>query len=212
MNFKSLINDICCDGRIKDGIFDFRNQEHVFVLQEYQSEVALFEAYNEFWANIINALFCSFLHTPNKKKCDIIKNWTEIINSEIHFSIFQMIKVLKHMKIHYRDLCDSQVKKPNYKENTPVLSYYIIKTILLYNFQECLNWAKSNSENLLKIKQDIQTQSNLCDFIHKYFTKKQFLKKIADIEQMYSNPTSLGCINYNNYLFTSLRMSMVQVE
>ena len=35
MNFKSLINDICCDGRIKDGIFDFRNQEHVFVLQEY---------------------------------------------------------------------------------------------------------------------------------------------------------------------------------
>jgi len=35
MNFKSLINDICCDGRIKDGIFDFQNQEHVFVLQEY---------------------------------------------------------------------------------------------------------------------------------------------------------------------------------
>ncbi len=35
MNFKSIINDICCDGRIKDGIFDFKNQEHVFVLQEY---------------------------------------------------------------------------------------------------------------------------------------------------------------------------------
>ena len=35
MNFKALINDICCDGRIKDGIFDVKNQEHVFVLQEY---------------------------------------------------------------------------------------------------------------------------------------------------------------------------------
>jgi hypothetical protein len=35
MNFKSLINDICCDGRIKDGVFDVKNQEHVFVLQEY---------------------------------------------------------------------------------------------------------------------------------------------------------------------------------
>lgn len=35
MNFKSIINDICCDARIKDGIFDFQNQEHVFVLQEY---------------------------------------------------------------------------------------------------------------------------------------------------------------------------------
>jgi hypothetical protein len=35
MNFKALINDICCDGRIKDGVFDVKNQEHVFVLQEY---------------------------------------------------------------------------------------------------------------------------------------------------------------------------------
>ena len=35
MNFKSLINNICCDSRIKDGIFDLRNADHVFVLQEY---------------------------------------------------------------------------------------------------------------------------------------------------------------------------------
>jgi hypothetical protein len=35
MNFKSLINDICCDGRIKNGIFDIKNANHVFILQEY---------------------------------------------------------------------------------------------------------------------------------------------------------------------------------
>ena len=35
MNFKSLVNDICCDGRIKNGIFDLGNPDHVFVLQEY---------------------------------------------------------------------------------------------------------------------------------------------------------------------------------
>jgi hypothetical protein len=39
MNFKSLINDICCDSRIKNGTFDFENQEHVFVLQEYLEKV-----------------------------------------------------------------------------------------------------------------------------------------------------------------------------
>jgi hypothetical protein len=184
----------------------------LFVLQEYQSRVELFEAYSEFWANIINALFCSFLHTPNKKNVDMINNWADIMNSEIHFSIFQMIKILKHMKIHYRDLCDSQVKTLNYKENTPVLSYYIIKTILLYNFQEFLYWTNSHNDNLLKIKEDTQTQSQLCDFIQKYFTKKTFLKKITDIERMYSNPANFGCNTYNSYLFTSLRMCMVQVE
>lgn len=35
MNFKSLINDICCDKRIKSGVLDLKNAEHVFVVQEY---------------------------------------------------------------------------------------------------------------------------------------------------------------------------------
>ncbi len=35
MNFKSLVNEICCDGRIKNGTFDLKNEDHVFILQEY---------------------------------------------------------------------------------------------------------------------------------------------------------------------------------
>ena len=35
MNFQSLINDICCDVRIKDGTINLENADHVFVLQEY---------------------------------------------------------------------------------------------------------------------------------------------------------------------------------
>jgi hypothetical protein len=184
----------------------------MFGLDEYQSDVNLFEAYTEFWANIINALFCSFLYTPNNNKDDMIKNWVEIMNAEIHFTIIQMIKILKHMKIHYRDLCGPQVKNPNYKENTPVLSYYIIKTILLYNFQEFLYWTNSHSDNQLKIKQDIQTQILLCEFIDKYFRKAPFLKKIAELERMWLNPANFGCATYHSYLFTTLRMSMVQFE
>lgn len=35
MNFKSLVNEICCDNRIKNGILDLKNEDHVFILQEY---------------------------------------------------------------------------------------------------------------------------------------------------------------------------------
>lgn len=41
MNFKSLILDICCDRRIKSGIFDFKNPDHIFVLQEYLEKSGL---------------------------------------------------------------------------------------------------------------------------------------------------------------------------
>jgi len=35
MNFKSLVNEICCDNRIKNGVLDLKNEDHVFILQEY---------------------------------------------------------------------------------------------------------------------------------------------------------------------------------
>jgi len=35
MKFEAFINEICCDDRIKDGIFRIENQEHVTILQEY---------------------------------------------------------------------------------------------------------------------------------------------------------------------------------
>lgn len=35
MNFKSIINDVCCDSRIKNGVLDINNPEHVLILQEY---------------------------------------------------------------------------------------------------------------------------------------------------------------------------------
>jgi hypothetical protein len=35
MKFESIINDVCCDDRIKDGTLRLENPEHVFVLQEY---------------------------------------------------------------------------------------------------------------------------------------------------------------------------------
>jgi hypothetical protein len=35
MNFKSVLNDVCCDNRIKSGVIDLKNADHVFVLQEY---------------------------------------------------------------------------------------------------------------------------------------------------------------------------------
>ena len=35
MNFKSVLNDVCCDYRIKNGTIDLKNEDHVFVLQEY---------------------------------------------------------------------------------------------------------------------------------------------------------------------------------
>lgn len=41
MNFKSVLNDVCCDSRIKNGILNLKNPDHVFVLQEYLEKLGI---------------------------------------------------------------------------------------------------------------------------------------------------------------------------
>ena len=35
MDFKSILNNVCCDHRVKDGCVDLKNPEHIFALQEH---------------------------------------------------------------------------------------------------------------------------------------------------------------------------------
>ena len=39
MNFKSLVNEIGCDSRIKNGTLDLKNEDHVIILQEYLENI-----------------------------------------------------------------------------------------------------------------------------------------------------------------------------
>ena len=63
------------------------------------------------------------------------------INLEKNFAIFQMIKILDFMGLSYIDLygktlVSENIRKTRYKENTNILSYYVLTTILLNNYQD----------------------------------------------------------------------------
>ena len=104
--------------------------ENILNLFQVNSEVNLFESYTEFWAEIINAIFCSFLLIHDKNDVNgFLKNVEYFVNMEINFSFFQMVKALNHMGLKYEDIVGKKNEK--YKENTNVLAYYVIKTILL---------------------------------------------------------------------------------
>ena len=71
------------------------------------SNVNLYEAYTEFWAEIMNALFCSFFSLKNKNDInDFLSNAEFFINFERTFSFFQLVKTLDFMGLTYKDLYD----------------------------------------------------------------------------------------------------------
>jgi hypothetical protein len=191
--------------------------KHILNLFPVNSNVNLFESYAEFWGETINVLFCSFLNLKNKNNLDnnLDKFLTDVevlMNVERQYSFFQLAKVLKFMGLTYKDLYSNNktsdiLRKTMFKENTNVLSYYIIKTILLNNYQTFLYWCERNNPMLLQFKKTKLNLGNFCLFIEKNYKNKSMLTGVKYAEDFLNTKFSKRDI----YLLTNMRMSICEM-
>ena len=152
------------------------------------SDINLFEAYTEFWARIMNVLFCSYFNIKacvngNKNIDTFIESTEYLMNFEIMYAFFQMVKVLHFMNLEYKQLYETDtetdnIRKTLYKENTSVLSYYVITLILMYNYQSFLLWCSTNNDTLLQFKKTSTNQYSFFRFIEKKYKTNMFIKNI----------------------------------
>ena len=130
-----------------------------------------------------------------------------------------MVKVLHFMDITYKDLYDKNIQSENirktmYKEETSVLSYYIITLILFNNYQDFLSWCNTNNTSLLQFKKTTVSLDSFCNFIEKKYKTKSMLDGIECTEQLLlnvhksekkTNKKDLG------YLIRNLRMTICEL-
>jgi len=201
---------------------DMNNEEvHRFILNIFNvnSNVNLYEAYTEFWAEIINALFCSFFSLKNKADINEFLSNSEIfINFERTYSFFQLVKTLNFMGLTYQDLYlntkKSRILRENlYKENSNVLSYYIIKTILINNYQDFLYWCKSHNFSLLQFKKTLTNQREFYKFIEKNYKSTSMINGIKETTLFYKKIQKKYIKNKKTYneLLHNLRMSICEL-
>lgn len=179
------------------------------------SQVNGFEAYTEFWAEIMNSLFCSFHSIKNKNDInEFLSNSEFYINFERTYSFFQLVKTLDFMGLSYKDLYSNSnrsiiVRENLYKENTNVLSYYIIKCVLMNNYQGFLTWCSKNNLSLLDFKKTIGNQRQFCKFVEKNYKIQSMLNGINESEIFLSNiKRKKG--NYK-FVLSNLRMSICEL-
>jgi hypothetical protein len=188
---------------------------HNKILQLFpvNSEVNLFEAYTEFWARIMNIIFCSYINA--KKEEDILTNIELFMQIERTYSSFQMNKVLNYMGLDYSKLYlknkhVEKIRNEKYKENTNVLSYYILTNILLYNYQEFFIWCYENNTN--SIIQFNKTQANLmklCDFIEGHYKTRSMIQSIKCCNNLLVHLKQTNNKDYN-FLIENLRMTICE--
>lgn len=187
--------------------------QHILNIFQVKSDVNLFEAYSEFWAEIMNALFYSFFALKNKAdENEFLDNAEIMINYERTYSFFQLVKVLDFMGLTYKDLYSKseQLRKALYKENTNILSYYIIKTVLINNYQMFLYWClKHNTTSLLVFQKTLANQREFCKFIEKTYKTRDMLAGVNAAEQFMKSKQNNA--RANNYLLTNMKMSIIEM-
>jgi hypothetical protein len=176
------------------------------------SEVTAYEAYTEFWAEIMNACILAISlkgNTLGENKVigvttptlnEFLQTCEFIINCERNFGMYQLVKVLKHMNLSYIDLIkreerntQTDLKQNNpdrkrncYKENTNVLSYYVLKNILLNNYNEFLEWCVQNNTNIFQFVKTEEHLQMFYKFIEKHYKTKDMLELIDHAEKLKS--------------------------
>jgi hypothetical protein len=182
--------------------FDFRHDNHiknkVLEMFKVKSKVNLYEAYTETWAKIINIVFCSyFLSTNFNTFIDIFET---LINIEKIYAIYQMLKILNYMDMEYNDILTGDNL---YYEKTHILSYYIIGTILLNNYQEFIKFCNENNDYIFNFKETRSNTTKFLKFIKRYYKSQKLFDKIETVNKIKI---------MNPYVLKNTRLSICELD
>jgi hypothetical protein len=189
---------------------------YILSLFPVNSEVNLYECYTEFWAEIMNASACSFFLLKNKQNIDeFLSNAVTLIHYERTYSFFQLVKTLRFMGLTYKDIysknSNSQaLRETLYKEHTSVLSYYILKTVLLNNYPGFLYWCKTHNFSLLQFNKTPKNLHDFCVFIEKNYKKSDMLDNVNNSEFLLSEINKKKT-DKTKFILSNMRMSICEM-
>ena len=223
--FKVLIHESMHNFGLDFSDMDNTNcKNRILSIFPVKSEVNLYEAYTEFWARIMNVVFCSYSNARKKDNInELLTNAEFFLNFERIYSFYQMIKVLNFMNIEYRFLISKtghadSIRRSLYKENTNVLAYYIVTTILINNYEDFLLWCHTNNDTFLQFKKTDINQKHFCRFIEQRYKSPEMLHNIECTEDLLTNIKKMAKKNknknskYPGFLLKNLRMTLCELS
>lgn len=146
-----------------------------------KSQVNLGESYAEIWAELINCVIVSYSAARDKTNhVGMLKRLDKLLDIETKFSLVQCAKVLRHNRMKYSDFfSSSSAARQLYSENTNVLSYYVIKSILMFHKNEFIAWCISNNKNPLDFDKTRVNINRYCSLIRQLYRRPDFIQSIT---------------------------------
>ena len=180
---------------------------HIQKMFKINADISLYETYCEIWAEIIHCQFLTFFATHIKTHYDtMLGKLDRMLETEARFSLFQCAKVLDHNHMVYTDLFNES-KRRNYREDTHVLSYYIIKALLLYHKNRFIAWCSTNNRVLLDFNKTAHGVDSFCGLIRGIYMDPVYINVMKSIESWFIYNKLSG-----TFARKTLRMTVMELE
>jgi hypothetical protein len=179
-------------------------------------DVRLYESYTEIWAEIIHICFLVHFQMVAAPKWENVDNFVakirEILIYEITFSLLQCAKVLKHSGLSYEDIYNQDASTKQkvselYKEETPLFSYYIVKSILLFFANDFVEWTMIHNRGSFNFQKTQQNVDAYIRFIQKHSKNPRYAKTMKMVEECL-NHSSQNSVFKNETGLNSMRMTL----
>ena len=171
------------------------------------SEVRLYETYCEMWAEIINLIIRNTSRHMRMLPENIIKHVEHDLQMERAFSLFQTAKLLHHFGIKYADFLKPGINvRDKYKERTEVFSYFILKSIIMFDVNRFVEWCIVNNRNVVGFS---NTETHILKYARELIlmqcNRPDFLRAIENIEETAFLPKKR--IKKVHLMYRTMRMS-----
>ena len=177
----------------------------LFKALEPSTDVRLYETFCEIWAELVNLMFCLFTTREGKFLPFSERRFHKALFREQLFSIYQSNKLLRRAGFTYSELFTLPSSKPAYKENTQAFSYYVIKSSLMWNVDDFIQWCeKWNNGKTAPIQFPSNQVSNYCDLVETL--SKSVSYKTATESNIILNSRDAAC---KNTILSTLRMTAI---
>lgn len=169
---------------------------HLFCVEQ---EILLFEAYTEFWAEMIVMILYARVHRTT---------FSQVVAKELQHSLQQAKKVLSCQQLTYSEVIApscGEGERPGsgggggggggraYREATNVFAYYVIKTIFLYFHRDFVRWCEANNPNFLQ------------------FEESELPGLVAWLEEHYRHPALVAAMDGAESAGNGLRMTTINI-
>jgi hypothetical protein len=167
------------------------------------SEYLLEETFSEFWSRIINTSLVTYFTIKNINETKFVDLFNVNMNIEIVHAHTQCIRVLDHFNLTYDMLINKEMNptvKLLYKEETNAFNYYVLTSLLMFNFDKVVEWFMGNDKTFMNFTKDEKSVIVFFYFIKQIYKDADYLEHIEQVrENHYSKVRSVNTLHMSAF-------------